>query len=277
MKKTMANHLCRACMVGLVLLIALGCAHQTTQPMRTETVTLPGTGDSQDLLRAVAQRYTSQFPERQVVVPDSIGSDGGIKVVGTGEAPIGRVARHPLPKEVAAYGEFKYTEFARVPVAFVVGPQAGVNNLSEAQICAIYEGRLRNWKDVGGWDAPIAVQARPDGGSNMETIRKHMNCFRDLEVTSMAHFNLRNNDLVESMKSTPGAIGFMPLSEAELHGFSVVALDGVTPDQQHYKLGIGLGFVYKRSLTPSIQEFVDYLSTEPAKHIMRETGHVPTL
>jgi phosphate transport system substrate-binding protein len=244
---------------------------------RYEAVTLPGTGDSQDLLRAVAQHYTSEFPERQVVVPNSIGSDGGIKVVGTGEAPIGRVARYPSSDEINTYGEFKYTEFARVPVAFVVSPESGVKNLNEAQICGIYTGLLTNWKQAGGRDLPINVQSRPDDGSNMKTIRKQLSCFANLEVTSKANFNLRNADLVNSMKTIPGAIGFMPLSEAELHGFSVVSLNGVAPNDQNYKLGIGLGFVYKKPLSPSIQEFMDYLSTAPAKKIMRETGHVPLL
>lgn len=270
------NCILRACMAGLLFIITAGCAHQMSQ-QPFEPVTLPGTGDSQDLLREVAQQYTSQFPDRQVVVPDSIGSGGGIKAVGTGEAPIGRVARHPSSKALSAYGEFKYTEFARVPVAFVVSPQAGVKDLSEAQICQIYQGQLTNWKELGGQDLPIDVQARPDGGSNMQTIRKQMACFTELKVTSQANFNLRNSDLVQSMKTLPGAIGFMPLSEAELHQFPVVSLNGVAPSEQNYKLGIGLGFVYKKPLSPSIQEFVDYLSTTPAKKIMRETGHVPVL
>lgn len=267
----------RACMAGFLFLLTAGCAHQVATTTRFEPVTLPGTGDSQDLLREVAQQYTSQFPERRVIVPDSIGSGGGIKAVGTGMAPIGRVARYPSPNEIADYGEFNYTEFARVPVAFVVSPQAGVANLSEAQICAIYRGQLTNWKEVGGRDWPIHVQSRPDGGSNMQTIRKQIACFTDLEVTAKANFNLRNANLVKSMKTTPGAIGFMPLSEAELHHFSVVSLNGVAPTHQDYKLGIGLGFVYKQPLSPSIQEFVDYLSTVPAKKIMRDTGHVPVL
>jgi phosphate transport system substrate-binding protein len=264
-------------MAGVLLLIVAGCAHQTTAPTRLEAVTLPGTGDSQDLLREIAKSYTSEFPTRRVVVPKSIGSDGGIKAVGTGAAPIGRVARHPSSQEIEEYGEFKYTEFARVPVAFVVSPQAGVKNLSESQICEIYAGTITNWKQVGGRDLPIDVQARPDGGSNMETIRKQIACFADLEVTSQSHFNLRNSDLVQSMKVYPGAIGFMPLSEAELHHFSIVSLDGVEPTQQHYKLGIGLGFVYKKPLAPNIQKFLDYLSTEPAMKIMKDTGHVPVL
>jgi len=244
---------------------------------RFETVTLPGTGDSQDLLREVAKQYMSQYPERHVIIPDSVSSEGGVKAVGTGEAPVGRVARYPLPNEIAAYGEFNYTEFARIPVVFVVSSDVGVRNLSEAQICDIYAGRVTNWKEVGGQDAPIKVQSRPEGGSNMVTIRQKMACFTDLEMTPQAHYNYRNHHLHETMKAVPNAIGFMPLSEAMLHGFPVLSLDGVEPDEQNYKLNIGLGFVHKQPFSSSMIEFMNYLSTAPMKKMMRETGHVPVL
>jgi phosphate transport system substrate-binding protein len=240
-----------------------------------EPVTLPGSGDLTDLLRELTVHYTAQFPDRKVTVPNSIGSDGGVRVVGTGEAPIGRVARKPTPEEVTKYGEFKYTEFARVPVAFVVGAKAGVKALSEQQICDMYSGKVTNWKQIGGNDLPVEVQARPEDGSNMRTIRANMACFTKLEITPNAHPNLRNPDAIESVKKFPGAIGFMPLSEAESHGFQIVTIDGVGPTSPKYKLGIGLGFVYKQELTPGIKAFLDFLKTDIARAVMRKTGHVP--
>ena len=240
-----------------------------------EPVTLPGTGDSTDVLRELAAAYTAKHPDRKVDVPNSIGSDGGVRVVGTGESPIGRVARKPTDEELAKYGEFKYTEFARVPVAFVVNPKAGVRNLTEAQICNAFSGRVTNWKQLGGNDLPIDVQSRPEDGSNMRTIRQHMACFTKLEITPGAFMNVRNPDLVSSMKAFHGALGFMPLSEAELHGYQVITVDGVAPTSPKYKFGIGLGFVYKVAFSPSIQAFLDYLKTDAARAIMRKTGHVP--
>lgn len=269
-----------ALLAGVILATMVGCASRTSPPvpMATavpfEVVTLPGTGDSQDLLRALAQSYTTQYPERQVMVPESIGSDGGIRVVGTGESPIGRVARQPNAEEQAKYGAFRYLEFARVPVAFVVTPQAGVHNLRGQQLCEIFTGQVTNWKEVGGNDLPIDVQWRPEG-SNLQTIRRHIPCFTHLEATPKAHFNLRNADLVASMHTFAGAIGFMPLSEAVLHGYTPVTLDGVAANAPQYKLGIGLGFVYKQPLSPSIQAFFDYLKSKPAQELMQQTGYLP--
>jgi phosphate transport system substrate-binding protein len=255
--------------------VAVGAPTAGLQAEELEPVTLPGTGDLTDLLRDLAAAYTAQYPDRKVIVPNSIGSDGGVRVVGTGESPIGRVSRKPTPEEVAKYGDYKYTEFARVPVVFVVSPKTGVRDLTEAQICDIYSGRVTNWKDVGGNDLPIDVQARPEDGSNMRTIRRLMACFTTLEITPSAHDNLRNPDLVASMKTFAGALGFMPLSEAQLHGFQVVMVGGVAPTTPQYKLGVGLGFVYKAAFSPGIRAFLDYLKTDAARAIMRKTGHVP--
>ena len=260
---------------GFLVAALAGCASAPTAPARFDVVTLPGTGDSTDLLRDLARSYAARYPERQVVVPNSIGSDGGVRVVGTGESPIGRVARLPNAAERAKYGEFTYVEFARVPVAFVVSPAAGVGNLTEQQICDIYSGEVTNWSEVGGHDLPIDVQDRPEDGSNKQTIRRNLVCFSQLQITARARANLRNPDLVASMKSSPGAIGFMPLAEARLHGFSVVTVDGVGPQQPGYKLAIGLGFVYQQAPSASIAAFLGYLNSEGAVEIMRNSGHLP--
>ncbi len=263
-----------ATFVTVFVLVALAAGTPRAWAAELEPVTLPGTGDSQDLLRALAQSYTAQFPDRSVVVPNSTGSDGGIKVVGTGESPIGRVSRLPDSQEIAKYGQFEYLEFSRVPVVFVVGAQAGVRNLSQQQVCDLFSGRITNWKDVGGNDVRVDVQSRPNG-SNLQTITKNVPCFAGLTVTTNANYNERNADLVASMKRFAGAIGFMPLSEAVLHGYQAIALDGVLATMPNYPLGIGLGFVHKGTLPAGIQAFLEYLQTESARTIMRTTGHVP--
>src|SRR5206468_1500796 len=167
-----------------IILAALSVCPPQARAAELEAVTLPGTGDSQDLLRALAQSYAAQYPGRQVTVP------------------------HP-------------------------------------------------------------------DGSNLQTIRKNLRCFAELQVTPKAHFNEHNADLVASMKTFRGAIGFMPLSEVVLHGYQAVTLDGTPATASAYPLGIGLGFVHRDELSPGTRAFLDYVETEPARDIMRKTGHVP--
>src|SRR3977135_1810531 len=52
-----------------------------------------GTGDGIDLLRALGAAYTAAHPDTNVIVPPSIGSGGGIAAVGSGKEVLGRIAR----------------------------------------------------------------------------------------------------------------------------------------------------------------------------------------
>src|SRR3989442_6092228 len=99
-----------------IILAALSVCPPQARAAELEAVTLPGTGDSQDLLRALAQSYAAQYPGRQVTVPNSIGSDGRVRVVGTGESPIRRVAPLPNAAGVGKHGQFQYLGFGRCPL-----------------------------------------------------------------------------------------------------------------------------------------------------------------
>jgi hypothetical protein len=79
------------------------------------------------------------------------------------------------------------------------------------------------------------------------------------------------------MRALPGAIGFMPLGEALLHGDQAVTLDGVAPTAPEYELTIGLGSVYPKPRPPRYHAFLDYLESPRARKIMRETGHAPVV
>ena len=52
-----------------------------------------GTGDGIDLLRALGAAYTADHPETNVIVPPSVGSGGGIAAVGSDKEVLARVAR----------------------------------------------------------------------------------------------------------------------------------------------------------------------------------------
>src|SRR5436853_7857887 len=52
-----------------------------------------GTGDGIDLLRALGAAYTADHPDTNVVVPPSIGSGGGVAAVGANKEVLGRIAR----------------------------------------------------------------------------------------------------------------------------------------------------------------------------------------
>ena len=76
----------------------------------------------------------------------------------------------PDPEDVK-YAEEKGVELTYLPLAgeafvFFVNTENSVNNLSAEQIRQIYEGKITNWKEVGGDDAEIIAYQRPRGSGS---------------------------------------------------------------------------------------------------------------
>jgi phosphate transport system substrate-binding protein len=246
-----------------------------------KTLTIPGTGDSQDLLRRVAAAYEKAHPNTKIVIPDSTGSFatkpntlGGLESAGTRTTELGRTAIRPREEDLKKFGPMYYREFARVPVAFVVHKSVTVRELTSKDICALYAGQITNWKQLGGSDLPVVVQTRPEG-SNMIAIRDGFSCFKNLKVTDKGHLNVRNADAVNSMRDMAGSIGFMPLSEAEHYKYTMVKIDGKYPFSAGYPVSVGLGLVHMDPLSGLAKDFADFLTAEEASKILRYSGHLP--
>src|SRR5205814_3719281 len=107
-----------------------------------------GTGDGIDLLRALGAAYTADHPETNVIVPPSIGSGGGVAAVGSNKEVLARIAR-PLSDSEKEAGLIASPVF-RLPSAFFVHRSAGVSSLSSTQLVNIYQGKITNWREVGG-------------------------------------------------------------------------------------------------------------------------------
>lgn len=233
---------------------------------------VPGTGDSQDVLRNLAKAYMEANPGKQVEVPDSTGSGGGMESAGKGTTELGRVAVTPSADDEKKYGKLIYREFARAPVAFVAHAGVGVKALTSKQACDLFSGKITSWKAVGGPDLPVKVQKRE--GSNLKALQATVPCFKDLVFAADAKLNEKNADLVESIKSIEGAIGFMPLPEAKLHSYAPIKLDGKDASAAAYPVVIPLGFVYAKEPTGDAKAFVDFVTGKKGQEILTTSGHL---
>ena len=72
---------------------------------------------------------------------------GGMEGVKLGRLTIGLVTDEP---KGADKERLVYRAVGRTPTAVAVNKALSVNNLSEAQVCDIFSGKIKSWKDVGG-------------------------------------------------------------------------------------------------------------------------------
>ena len=152
-------------------------------PLRADPtlITIVGTGDGMELLRAASADFKRGKPDVQVEVPPSVGSGGGIAAVGSGRAILGRVARKLTDTERDAGIVYQADLQDAVGVLTSIRTRKVQRDHAE-QLADIYAGRITNWKEVGGADLRIRVVRREDADSTFIVLRSSMPGWKDLKT-----------------------------------------------------------------------------------------------
>lgn len=244
-----------------------------SQPVFAEELAIPGTGDGVDVLNAIGKAFT-QNTKIEVRVPKSIGSGGAIKVVGTDMALLGRVARS-IKDDEKEYG-LEYKPLFEVPTVFFVNKNVTVDNLSEQQVLDIFSGKIVNWEEVGGSNAPIVVIRREDKDSSLGNLKKTFPGFKDLVFTESSTLAEKTFIMVAQIANRPDSIGFGPLDVANANDLKVLSINGRKPTAGDYPYFGIIGLVYKTANLDKIsKDFIDFAASEAVYDIIRKAGGRP--
>lgn len=241
-----------------------------------EQLTIPGTGDSQVLLRLLAASFEKSHPDVRVEIPDSIGSSGGIRLVETGKALLARVAR-PLKDREKVKG-LQYRVFAYSPVVFITHPDIGeLNNLTSTEVLGIFSGRISRWEELGGRPGPILVANREPGDSSRTWLEKYFPGFAVSKV-SVGKIIYSTPEILATVAKFVNTIGYCPLSMTTKYRVKVLRLNGTDPTHPSYPIALPLGLAWKKAApNGAAGEFLEFLSTPEARAIMKENGAIPAL
>jgi phosphate transport system substrate-binding protein len=258
---------------SLLFLAAPAAGNQTKS-----RVTICGTGDSQDLLRTLAWEFNKDYPDTEILVPESIGSSGGIRATAEGKCDLGRTAR-PLRGKETNY-HLHYRLLAYSPVVFAANPSnLGVSGLTSSQIISVFSGKTTNWRELGGKDQPIYVATREKGDSCRTVLEDRFPGFAD--ITTFAGETLFSTPkAVEVIGRYAGTIGYVPLAMTRNTNLRLMAIDGVAPTAANirngrYPYAIPLGMVWRGELSTAAQAFKSYLFSPKARSTIENYGSIP--
>jgi phosphate transport system substrate-binding protein len=242
-----------------------------------EKIVIAGSGDSQMLLRHLADIFEKEHPGVSVDVPDSVGSSGGIKALLAGACDLARLAR-PLQDSEKEAGVSERV-FALAPVVFVASGDVGdVRGLTREQVVAVYSGKISSWAEVGGPESALFVASREKGDSSRRIIEAHIPAFGQISSPA-GEIVYTTPELVEIFQTYGGVLGYAPLSMVHDAGLTVMALDGVAPTPENvsrgtYPMVLSLSVAWMGSLSGPGREFVDFLFTPRAAEAIRSCGAV---
>lgn len=215
------------------------------------------------------------------------GATKGIRQVSNKEVQLGGTCRHVIEKD----NSLTHDEERRVqltPVAWdalvvITHKDNPVNSLSLDQLRGIYKGRITNWKDVGGKDAPIELYVRTGKISGVgRTLRELMFYNYDEEFVAK-HVREESATLEKDMVTNPNGMGVTGVSSANKikNIAKILKLEGKEASFENIKNGQYLLYRPLYLVTkmderdPEVKKFQDFVRGDEGKAIMRKVGTVP--
>ncbi|NOX25409.1 MAG: phosphate ABC transporter substrate-binding protein [Deltaproteobacteria bacterium] len=239
-------------------------------------ITIVGTGGGTSIIKALGHAFTGQNPAVKINVPRSIGSGGGIKAVGNGEYLLARVARKITPTE--RHYNLTYIPVARVPIVFYTNRNAAIKNLTSAEICAIYSGKIFNWRKVGGHDARIKVVRREDGDSSLRVLLKSFPRFRDITITKFSKTTYSDPETIDITEKNDDVIAFGDYSNVMNRRVVVLNINGISPTDPAYPYyGVSALVLKEKNRIGNIKKFIDFAISPAAAEVIKKAGGLPPL
>jgi len=264
------------CLLLFVFSISLTTVGDEVKP---ETVIIAGTGDSQSLLRSLSKEFEKYRLGQniKVLIPDSVGSSGGIKALIKGKATYARTAR-PLKKS-EKNNDLKQNLFALSPVVIVVHPSVeGIDNLTSQQVVGIFERKYRNWVEIGGPNNPIYAVQRELGDSSRNILEQQISGFGGHPDIKTYFTTPKAAQAISQHKFT---IGYLPKSTAKAYNLKILSINGIEATEKNvlkgkYPLVIPYFIVTKGTPTKTANQFLIYLYSKSAKDQIRKYGAIPS-
>lgn len=168
------------------------------------------------------------------------------------------------------------SEMAIDGIGVITHKNNDVKSLTIDQVKDIYTGKITNWKEVGGKDAPIVVVSREDGSGTRDAFQEIIG-YDSTQLTKKAQISDGNGNIKSTVAGNENAIGYTSFSYLD-ESINSTQIDGVDPTAENaksgkYKLARPFLLVYKEdSLSENGKRFIDYVLSEDRQKIVEEKG-----
>ncbi len=171
------------------------------------SITAKGSDTLVILAQKWAEVYMSKNPEVKIQVTGG-GSGTGFAALQNQTTDLANASRKIKAKEIEAcikaFGK-RPTEYkvALDGLSVYVNESNPMKELTMEQLDGIFTGKIRNWKDVGGEDAPITVYSRENSSGTYEFFKEHV---------------LKGKDFAASAQTMPGTAAVLQAVAKDKNG-----------------------------------------------------------
>ena len=208
------------------------------------------------------------------------GAAKGIRDAAALKVDLGGSCRMSLPGVERSELHASLHPIAWDALAIIINKKNPVNNITTEQIKAMYLGKIKNWSELGGPNAPINLYVRRGKYSGVGyTIRQYI--FQDSAIEFVTeHVVKSSGPLEKAVEKDPFAVGITGISSARKRNVKIIGFDGKSPTYENvrngnYGLYRPLYLVTSPQPSPKVKEFVAFARSEEGRKIMRVNQTVP--
>lgn len=253
----------------------IGCSRETGKKVviKGSTTVLPVTQKTAEAFRKI---------NNVSITIEGSGSGNGIKALIDGTCEIANSSREMKAEELQSAKDkgkaVKEIALAVDMIVPVIHPSNAVNNITMAQLKAVYDGSITNWKQLGGKDENIVVISRDTSSGTYEIWQEKV--MKKTDVRKDALLQASNGAIVSAVAGNPKALGYIG------YGYIDKSVKPITVDKVEVTIENGKSgkfpvsrklymYVDENKLSPDAQKYIDFILSADGQKLVKEAGFIP--
>ena len=261
--------------VGMICLIF--CA---SQAVAAEKIVIKGSTTVLPVAQAALEAYMKAHPGVNISLSGG-GSGDGIKALIDKSTDIANSSREIKDKEITLAKEKGVNPVAHTiaidALTPIVHPKNKVNGLTIDQLSQIYQGKITNWKEVGGDDLTIIAVSRDSSSGTFESWG-HL-VLNNAKVTPKAQLQASSGAVVQAVSKNRYAIGYVGIGyiDKAVKGLTVNGIPALakTALSKEYPVARPLYMYTSGQPTGEAANFIKFVLSPAGQKLVVKEGFVP--
>ncbi len=245
-----------------------------------ENVVIKGSTTVLPIAQAALEAYMKTHPGVNISLSGS-GSGEGIKALIDKSADIATSSREIKDKEVELAKSKGINPVAHTvaidALTPIVHPKNKVNGLTIDQLSQIYQGKIKNWKEVGGDDLQIVVVSRDSSSGTFESWA-HL-VLNNAKVTPKAQLQASSGAVVQTVSKNRYAISYVGIGYLD-KSVKALTVNGVqasakTAISKEYPVARPLYMYTNGQPAGVVADFIKFVLSPNGQKLVAKEGFIP--
>lgn len=208
------------------------------------------------------------------------GATLGIRKATAGSVDMGGSCRICKPDVTTEEKAAQMTLIAWDALVFITHPKNPVDSITLAQARKIFQGKIRNWKELGGNEVPISLVVRRGKMSGVGYMGRRL-LFNNPKTSYYARSLVvrSSGPLEQKIEKSVGAFGLTGISSAKKRKVKLLSINKVAPSKENiangkYALFRPLFLVTNGKSKPEVQAFLKWILSKEGQAVISKQGTV---